>query len=423
MIGRLERMGCALLIPLALLAGCATRLDRADSAPPATPLLTTYDTQVTIGSCVFDPTVREAKFLAEIGTALASSAITQGVNYLARALDEAAKATNDRATGARNVEVTTASFGPCLQVARGWFFRGFAGRDEQARQLELASRTWGRSGPLDPSKLAALWQRRLWLASQPDFVFEARILPNALPGRSKAQLLTIAPIYARLDAPISKALLRPSTARDVAVFFAFHEATSDPSAPSNSSGGLSLGRLEPGVDVLFAPPDSATDDTPNRSAGESRWFTVALAAEKKAMTVTTLVTEHQDASEFLAFLADVLGGARGPVSEALQTALIPSLQAQAREDEVAKLEGLQTAYEASLSRALSAATACSSGKFTDAPDVASDVRAKLRVFNRNARALDKDGVPDLVALSNDVTTVQAGCRQLREALLQALAPG
>jgi len=47
----------------------------------------------------------------------------------------------------------------------------------------------------------------------------------------------------------------------------------------------------------------------------------------------------------------------------------------------------------------------------------------LRVFNRNARALDKDGVPDLVALSNDVTTVQAGCRQLREALLQALAPG
>jgi hypothetical protein len=228
--------------------------------------------------------------LAGIGAALASSAITQGVNYLAKALEEAAKATNDRATGSRNVEVTAQSFGPCLQVARGWFFRGFEGADQQARQLELGSRTWAASGPVDSVKFAMLWQRRLWLAAQPDFVFEARVLASEVALRGKTHLLTLVPVYARLDAPISKALLRPSTAREVAVFFAFHEATADPSAPSNGSGGLSLGRLEGGVDVIFPPPDFATDVTPNRSAAESRWFTVALTAEKKPMTVTTLVT-------------------------------------------------------------------------------------------------------------------------------------
>ncbi len=417
MIGRLERLALGALLPLALVTGCATRIDRADSPPPATTLLTTYETQVTIGPCVFEPPRPEAKLLAGIGTALASSAITQGVNYLAKALEEAAKATNDRATGSRNVEVTAQSFGPCLQVARGWFFRGFEGADQQAQQLALASRTWAGSGPVDAAKLAMLWRRRFWLAAQPDFVFEARVLASEIALRGKTHLLTLVPVYARLDAPISKALLRPSTARDVAVFFAFHEATADPSAPSNGSGGLSLGRLEGGVDVIFPPPDFATDDTPNRSAAESRWFTVALTEGKKPMTVTTLVTEHQDASEFLAFLADVLGGARGPISEALQTALIPSFQAQADESEAAKQEALQTAYEESLNRALASAAACSS-KVTDALDTASDVRAKLRTFNRNARALGKSQVAELVPLSTEAAAVQAGCAQLRDALRQ-----
>jgi hypothetical protein len=418
-IGRFGCTTCAALLALAVMAGCATRLDRADAPPPATSLLVTYETQVAIGPCVFEPPRREAKFLADIATALASSAITQGVNYLAKALDEAAKATNDRATASRNVEVTTQSFGPCLQVARGWFFRGFEDAVEQARQLELASRTWGASGAVDPSKLAMLWRRRLWLAAQPDFVFEARILASELQARGKTHVLTLVPVYARLDAPISKALLRPSTSRDVAVFFAFHEATSDPSAPSNGSGGLALGRLDAGVDVLFPPPDVSTDETPNRSAAESRWFTVALTADKKPMTITTLVTEHQDASEFLAFLADVLGGAHGDVSEALQTALIPSLQAQAEESGATKLDALETAYEESLSRALSAATSCAS-KVGDALDVASDVRARVRAVNRTARALGKPQIAALVPLSADAAAVQAGCAQLREALLREL---
>lgn len=422
MIGRRQRLALGALLPVVLVAGCATRIDRADSPPPATSLLTTYETQVTIGPCVFEPPRPERKFLAEIGTALASSAITQGVNYLAKALEEAAKETNDRATGSRNVEVTAQSFGPCLQVARGWFFRGFENADEQARQLDLASRTWASSGPVDAAKLAMLWRRRLWLASQPDFIFEARVLAREFAARGKTHVLTLVPVYARLDAPISKALLRPSTARDVAVFFAFHEATADPAAPSNGSGGLSLGRLEGGVDVVFPPPDFSTDETPNRSAAESRWFTIALGPDTKPMTVTTLVTEHQDASQFLAFLADVLGGARGPVSDALQTALIPSLHAQAEESEAAKQEALQTAYEESLNRVLAAAAACSS-KVTDALDTASDVRAKLRTFNRNARAVRKEPVPELVPLGTDAAAVQAGCARLREALRQHLQKG
>ena len=68
-------------------------------------------------------------------------------------------------------------------------------------------------------------------------------------------------------------------------------------------------------------------------------------------------------------------------------------------------------------RALASAVACSN-KLTDALDTASDVRAKVRTFNRNARALGKDQIPELVPLSTDAAAVQAGCAQLRDALRQ-----
>ena len=80
--------------------------------------------------------------------------------------------------------------------------------------------------------------------------------------RQNTRALTLAPVYARLDEPISKSPLRASAARDVAVFFAFHDATSEPSAPSNASGGLALGRLERAADVRFPPADVSTLDTP-----------------------------------------------------------------------------------------------------------------------------------------------------------------
>ena len=141
----LDRIACCALLALSMLSGCATRTYRADASPPDA-ALTTYQAQVAIGECVFRPPGRDPALAGAVATALASGAIAQGVNYLGRAIEEAAKATNDRAVASRNVEVTAQTFGPCVQVVRGWFHRGFVNAAQQANALGHATRTWGRSG-------------------------------------------------------------------------------------------------------------------------------------------------------------------------------------------------------------------------------------------------------------------------------------
>ena len=416
------RIALGVLVALVAISGCATRTYRADAAPTTGAPPTLYGTQVAIGECVFKPPGRAPAVAGAIATALASGAIAQGVNHLGRAIEEAAKATNDRVVASRNLEVSAQTFGPCVQVVRGVFYRGFDDPAQRKGTFEDATRTWARGafGVLDEGRLSALWQRRLWVAAQPDFVFEAEIVPSDVVVRQNTRLLTLAPVYARLDEPISQSTLRRSAAREVAMFFAFHEATSEPTAPSNASGGLALGRLEPAVDVRFPPSEASTVETPNRSPTESRWFTLALTEARKPMTVTALVTEHQDASAFLEFLADVLGAAKSPVTAALQTSLVPSVAAQAEEAETARLEALHTAYEEALNRSLGAATACSA-KTGDALDAASELRGRLRTFNRHARALRRDSIEEsLVPLSVDAGAVQAGCARVRDALRRLL---
>ena len=160
-----------------------------------------YGTQVAMGSCVFKPQP-EAAVLGAIGAALLSSAVSQGVNYLGKAITEAAKENTDRVTAVRNVEVTNETFGPCFQVARGWFFEGFATATERAEALGVAETTWARAGQdqaVDEGRLTLLWQRRMWIAAQPDFVLGAEIVPSSAE-KPNERVLTMAPVYARLEA-------------------------------------------------------------------------------------------------------------------------------------------------------------------------------------------------------------------------------
>jgi hypothetical protein len=262
----------------------------------------------------------------------------------------------------------------------------------------------------------------MWLAAQPDFIFEARVVQTNATSPADSSLLTLVPVFARLDAPISAAILRPSKARDVAVFFAFHKASEDPSAPGTANGGLSLGRLKPGIGIKFPPPDSDTKNTPNRSSAESKWFTVALDTTIKPMTISALVSEHQDASAFLQFISDVFTGAKPALTTALQTAAIPSLRAADEETDRSKAESARTAYESALVAALAAATTCATN-VTDPLVTASDVRGKLRAFNKSARVVGSSEVEEgTVPLVLDATKVKGGCTQARDQLQRQAAP-
>jgi hypothetical protein len=421
MTTRNHRLAAIILIGVAV-GGCALRSYREDGMAPATELLTIYQTQVAIGQCVFKPEQPEAAVLGAIAAALLTSAISQGVNYVGKAIAESAKETNDRVTAARNVEVTKDTFGPCLQIIRGWFYRGFANEAQSKETIEQAEKTWARASErmaIDEGKLTQLWQRRMWLAAQPDFLFEAEVVPSS-ENNPDQQALVFNPVYARLNAPISTSWLR-SKAREVAVFVAFHEVGSDPAAPDNAAGGMALGKLEPNLDRQFPPAPSDMTNTPNRGADESKWFTLSVGESKKPMTITALVTEHQEAQPFLQFVADVFNGATAPISTELQQAIVPTLRQKAEESEQAAAESARGNYEDSLAKALASATTCAAG-VTDPVGTSSDIRGQVRTLNKSARAAGKSEVKEsLVPLSTSAEAVRTGCIQLRDTLRDRLA--
>ena len=130
-----------------------------------------------------------------------------------------------------------------------------------------------------------------------------------------------------------------------------------------------LGRLQPGVPVRFPALDSDTSLTPNRAAGESRWFTLALGADKKPMTI----------------VAAVIGGSRAQATAALESMLVPSERALVEETDRARAEASLSAYEDAMAKAMAAATRCADHA-SDPLASASVVRLRVRTMNRHARA-------------------------------------
>jgi hypothetical protein len=403
-----------------VVGGCATRSYREDGTPPVASPRTVYQTQVAMGECVFKPQP-EAALLGAIAAALLSSAVSQGVNYVGKAIEESAKEVNDRASATRNVEVTYKTFGPCIEVIRGWFYEGFVDAAASRQAFQTAAAGWaapGQGKAIDANHLTLLWQRRMWPAAQPDFVFEAEVVPLSAENAEES-VLALAPVYARLDAPISSAWLRPSRSREVAVFFAFAGAGGDTSFPDTPGGGIAVGRMEPGEDRPFPPPAVDTTNTPNRQANESKWFKLAVGETKKPMTLAALVTEHQDAEPFLQFIADVFNGAKPEITTALQAAL-PALSPEAQETEQAQKETAATTYESALANALGASETCAAG-VTSPVTSASEVRGLVRTLNKAARAAGEEEFDEsLVPLSTNAAAVQSGCRALGAELRAAV---
>lgn len=449
--------------------------------------------------------------------------MSTGVNYLGKAIEEAAKETNDRVTAVRNVEVTNETFGPCVQVARGWFFQGLTNGNAPTNALKQAERNFSTARTNEGKKLDYLrdfWEKRMYMAKPPDFVFEAEIVPSscekvppppppsdnkktsksqsadsgdekgasstANPGARKdvsssgdtsgkkdvsssgkpgdkkdgspsgdtsgnktscanEQALAMVPTYAQLNEPISQAVLRPSKAREVAVFFSFADAGGNLSVvPEGPGAGIVLGRLEPDKELKFfekSDPStrsgtqnqtSGTQNQPrdaeiNRGPLESRWFKVAVGETKKPMTVAALVTEHQDAQPFLQFVADVFNGAKPQITTALQTAVVPTMRAAAQESAQATKEKARTDYETALAAAFGAAKTCAAG-VSDPLPTSTDVRGKVRALNLAARALNlaapangsNQYEDNKVPLSANASEVKNGCIALLDSLKNVL---
>jgi hypothetical protein len=377
-----------------LLVACASSRLRADAPVPIRVVdgqPTLYTTQVALGECVFrpEPDIRILPFAA-IGTALLSSAVSEGVNRLGIALKEAAKEGRWEAKTFRNVEVRGAvspaethfdsDFGPCLQLVRGWFYVDTA-HEEQKRQLAAQ---WFTDDFVQQDRFNILWNNRLWLAAPPDFLFEGEF-----DASENHQALTVAPHYVRLDEPIATRFFRPGKARHVAVFFVFHRPDEAADVENKPAVALPMGKLESRAARIY--PGRLPLGATNRSPHESEWFTLRLTPQREPLTVTALVVETQEASEFLAFIAAVFAGAQAEITKQVQTAVIPAQAAAARESVRAEEERLATTYDQRFSAAMAKLRECASSSGNLAT-LAYQAHEAMRKLNQASRAWRKGDV-------------------------------
>ena len=159
----------SLIFFLIILAGCSSIVMRQDTAkPPELDRAVKYDTQVSIGQCVY-ASGPEAGFLGAIAGALLSSTISEGVNYLGNALESAAEDKQIGVLATRNIEVSGDDFGPCIQLVRGWFYTDATPQNPPSKEDRDL---WIRDSDISEDNWNNLSQNNIWLAASPDFFFE-----------------------------------------------------------------------------------------------------------------------------------------------------------------------------------------------------------------------------------------------------------
>lgn len=398
-----------LLLLVTLLSGCGGLRMREDTAmAPSYAPNAEYATQVSIGECAF---ARQEEAADPISNALLATAISTGINRIGSALNEAAKEKSVSAKASRNIEVTAETFGPCVQIVRGWFYQDpfpwgtendpFAGNPKY-----VAAQGWFSPDFITRKEFHTLWVRnQLWLAAQPEFFFEGRIM------RASNNALTIAPQYVRLNEPLFTRTLRRDPSRHVAVFLSFHTPGTAVDAEANPGATFVLGKLMPGEARIYPDPQSIVKFAPkvgvlNRWPHESDWFTLAVGKEKEPWIVSAAVTEKQDANEFVAFIADVFSGAKDTVSTQVQDLVVPEKRAAVKETVTAAQE---TAFNTLDQKQVDALTALATCAQADAPTAqqASEVRIALRELNQAARGANKDVYASQACIEKITITAQS----------------
>lgn len=415
---------CARSVVLAavlLLGACSTVRMREDSAtPPATKAPTVYATQLAVGRCAFG-TSAEA---GGIAAAFLSGAISEGVNRIGEALKEAAARKEVTATATRNLQVSAESMGPCVQVVRGWFYidptldPATKGTLEQDAKF-TAARAWFDDNFITAARFTTLWKNNgLWLAGPPDFLYEGRFV--SFKG---TDTVTIAPQYVRFNEPLFTRPLRPGRSRHVAVFLAFHQPGASADAKEHPAATFVLGNLNPGDSRTYPADDTAltrfdAEGLPagplNRWPFESDWFTLSLQKTEQPLTISGAVTETQEASQFLGFIAAVFGNSKEAINEALLTRVDPAKRAAARVSEASA----DSTIEEKIDAAEGALIACKDAALPNSQH-ATSARKALRDINAAAVAGNRPTPVDTVCIDSIQQTQKA--EEMTKACAAALA--
>jgi hypothetical protein len=360
---------------------------------------TFYGTQVALGKCALRKAGAEVAPLLGV---LAANAISEGVNRIGIALNEAAQKKEVSVSAVRNIEVSKKHFSteaPCLQLVRGWFYRNpkrEGNGDLNSDPKITAARRWIDKENLMLISVERLWRNGIWLAARPDFLFEG-VFASSEDGKAQ----TVIPHYVEFNEPLFTRIFRPGRVRHIAVFFAFHKPSDPAVMPTHPAASFVLGKLEPKAKRHYPYDNKILDgrvqhlsNKPeailNRWPHESEWFdTLDLGDNPQPLKISALITETEDESKFLGFVAAVFGGSKEEITKEFQTTLIPDKR-RAAEVEKARAE---TDLEGKIDDAIETLKTCSTIS-TATIQSATAARKALREINAGAVAARKEPLVD-----------------------------
>mgnify|MGYP001430134282 CR=1 FL=1 len=408
-----------------LMASCSsTRLEDSIVSPGIV-----YSTHVAmVRKCSFVEEKITAKFVPGILSVLAAGVIAQGVNNVGAALAEAGTPGKWEILASRNFDASTTDFPRCIQIVRGRFFTNplaadlYLSESKNEREVswiadsdEIARDNLTRAGYKN------MIENGLWLASEPDFMFEGLIRPS-----KDNAALTIEPAHVSFERPVGKRVFRADADRQIAIFGAIHSPNQQPTLSTNPGFSLVLGRMSPGE----RRPYRVTQDGPIRanngeevlsSPFETGWFSLAPGETASPYTASILITETQGANAFFAFLGAVLQDptTKTGVTEALKDALIPSERRAAELSERQAESENNVNFTKALGEALSNLQACQSAKDEEVLSKASlakqnMISANFAAAKARADAPFSSGKINGIDLRKPASDLRAACKDAAE---------
>lgn len=412
-----------------VLAGCA------GGAPERGPEASRRTTQIFVGNCLTVSGLESAGI-----DVLASSIISQGFNRIGSTLEASADEHTWTVTGSTNYEASKATPPKCVQIIQGQFFQ----------DAQPGAGSW----VTDTSYAGYINQftnRGIHLAARPDFFFEG-VFRTSANGAARA----IVPLAVGFHEPIGKRPLRRDDGRRTKLKFAFHEVGKPATDNSSAVTELDFGMLWPSPGTLTTfdyscvrpagsppaqpsatPAPSATlpaqpggappaqpggaptaqpgvsapaPATPARAcATESLWFRTTATDAFLPMSLTATMSQVQDRSDALAFIADVFKSSKTELERITKEELIESEREKAKLAALTTQMTLVTKYTTAASAALTALEACST-----TATVANRSTARVKQLEANLAA-SLAGVPvpfadgDMPALAGDESVAKAAC--------------
>jgi hypothetical protein len=375
------------------------------------------DVHVVTGKCVTQER-EEVAFLAAIGTALLSSLIQTGANFLGSKISDSAKAKTQEQFANTNFVADAKDHPICFQVVRGEVDEDIDHATTPATGSDLEFAAWAKSRlGVDDAGLDRLRQNGLRVVGVPDFFFEGYFRPAASDAK-------VQPAYAVV--PLASAFNQPvfgaKGTRGITVTTALFAVGDDPAkAPSAL---FDLGRRKPGSVASRTVPThkrSFSSDSQKEqlypALGESQWIPTPFAETRRPMTLRVRVSETRDARAFLQFVSDVYSGAKEGLVSAVKGELIAPTP-EARATNLTNQADLANKVLAARNALQTFCAARVDSTVTPADRYAKGIAAQSAVLTMQAAAAKLETnaplsvVPGMDVTSLDATNAAAACAQV-----------